>query len=151
MTGTSITVGNILSLCAAVSDSISGTRKKHKEIMAIQIVSRFFYGASSIVLKGYSSTAQNAVAVFRSLTAMKKVKSRVLEWILVAASVVLGIASCAVIAITTSISLIKTIKKTFGRNRRRESRTRRNRKGSIAPCSAKKSPPTVIRPRGFLN
>ena len=114
MTGMSITVGNILSLCAAVSDSISGTRKKHKEIMAIQIVSRFFYGASSIVLKGYSSTAQNAVAVFRSLTAMKKVKSRVLEWILVAASVVLGIASCDVIAITTSISLIKTIKKRSG-------------------------------------
>ena len=168
MTGTSITVDNILSLCAAVSDSISGTRKKHKEIMAIRIVSRFFYGASSIVLKGYSSTAQNAVAVFRSLAAMKKVKSRVLEWILIAAGVVLGIvfnnrgllgrlpivanleysiavfrfrdneialksafivnmimyaafsavilnyvgiASCAVIAITTSISLIKTIRK----------------------------------------
>ena len=168
MTGTSITVGNILSQCAAVSDSISGTRKKHKEIMAIRIVSRFFYGASSIVLKGYSSTAQNAVAVFRSLAAMKKVKSRVLEWILIAAGVVLGIvfnnrgllgwlpivanleysiavfrfrdneialksafivnmimyaafsavilnyvgiAFCAVIAITTSISLIKTIRK----------------------------------------
>ncbi len=30
--------------------------------MAIQIVSRFFYGASSIVLKGYSSTAQNVAA-----------------------------------------------------------------------------------------
>ena len=63
------------------------------------------------MLKGYSSTAQNAVAVFRSLAAMKKVKSRVLEWILIAAGVVLGIASCAVIAITTSISLIKTIRK----------------------------------------
>ena len=111
MTGTSITVGNIPSLCAAVSDSISGTRKKHKEIMAIRIVSRFFYGASSIVLKGYSSTAQNAVAVFRILAAMKKVESRVLEWILIAAGVVLGIASCAVIAIATSISLIKTIRK----------------------------------------
>ena len=168
MTGTSIIVGNILSLCATVSDSISGTRKKHKEIMAIQIVSQFFYGASSIVLKGYSSTAQNAVAGFRNLAAMKKVKSRVLEWILIAAGVVLGIvfnnrgllgwlpivanleysiavfrfrdneialksafivnmimyaafsavilnyvgiASCAVIAVTTAISLIKAIKK----------------------------------------
>lgn len=74
-----------------VSDSISGTRKKHKEIMAIQILSQFFYGASSIALKGYSSTAQNAVAVFRNLAAMKNVKSKVLEWVLILAGVALGI------------------------------------------------------------
>ncbi len=50
MTETAIIVGNILSLCAMISDSISGTRKKHSQIMAVQIVSQFFYGASSIVL-----------------------------------------------------------------------------------------------------
>lgn len=59
--------------------------------MAVQIVSQFFYGASSIVLKGYSSTAQNAVAVFRNFAAMKNVKSKVLEWVLILAGVVLGI------------------------------------------------------------
>lgn len=74
-----------------VSDSISGTRKKHSEIMAVQIVSQFFYGASSVVLKGYSSTAQNVVAVFRNFAAMKNVKSKVLEWSLILAGVVLGI------------------------------------------------------------
>ena len=74
-----------------ISDSISGTRKKHSEIMAVQIVSQFFYGASSIVLKGYSSTAQNLVAVFRNFAAMKNVKSKVLEWSLILAGVVLGI------------------------------------------------------------
>ena len=91
MTEISIIIGNLLSLCAMISDSISGTRKKHREIMAVQIVSQFFYGASSIVLKGYSSTAQNAVAVFRNLAAMKNIKSKVLEWTLILAGVVLGI------------------------------------------------------------
>ena len=59
--------------------------------MAIQIVSQFFYGACSIVLKGYSSTAQNIVAVFRNFAAMKNVKNKVLEWVLILAGVVLGI------------------------------------------------------------
>ena len=59
--------------------------------MAVQIVSQFFYGASSIVLKGYSSTAQNIVAVFRNFAAMNYV----------------GTLSCTVIAVTTAVSLIK--------------------------------------------
>ena len=91
MTQTSIIIGNLFSLCAMISDSISGTRKKHREIMAVQIVSQFFYGASSIVLKGYSSTAQNVVAVFRNLAAMKNVKSKLLEWGLILSGVVLGV------------------------------------------------------------
>ena len=80
MIETAVIIGNLFSLCAMVSDSVSGTRKKHSEIMAVQIVSQFFYAASSIALKGYSSTAQNVVAVFRNLAAMKNVKSKVLEW-----------------------------------------------------------------------
>jgi ABC-type taurine transport system ATPase subunit len=91
MIQTSVIIGNILSLCAMISDSISGTRKKHSEIMAVQIVSQFFYGTSSIVLKGYSSTVQNVVAVFRNFAAMKNVKSKVLEWVLIMAGVVLGV------------------------------------------------------------
>ena len=91
MIDTSIIIGNLFSLCAMVSDSISGTRKRHREIMAVQIISQFFYGASSIVLKGYSSTAQNLVAVFRNLAAMKNIRSKTLEWSLILAGVVLGI------------------------------------------------------------
>ena len=86
-----IIIGNIFSLCAMITDSVSGTRKKHRDIILFQTVSQFFYAVCSIVLKGYSSTAQNAVAVFRNLAAMKKEKSRVLEWILILAGVVLGI------------------------------------------------------------
>ena len=91
MIETAIIIGNAFSLCAMISDSVSGTRKSHRDMMAVQIVSQFFYGASSIALKGYSSTAQNAVAVFRNLAAMKNVKSKVLEWALILAGVVLGI------------------------------------------------------------
>lgn len=43
MTPPTIIIENILSFCAMISDSISGTRKKHSEIMAVQIVSQFFY------------------------------------------------------------------------------------------------------------
>ena len=89
---TPVWIGNLFSLCAMISDSVSGTRKKHREIMAVQILSQFFYAASSIALKGYSSTAQNAVAVFRNLLAMKNVKSKTLEWGLILAGVVLGAA-----------------------------------------------------------
>lgn len=86
-----IIIGNICSICAMITDSISGTRKKHNEIMVIQIISQVFYGAGSIILKGYSGTAQNIVAILRNLAAMKNVKSKVIEWILILLGVALGI------------------------------------------------------------
>ena len=87
-----IIIGNVCSLCAMVTDSISATRKKTSEMLGIQIISQFFYGAGSIILKGYSSTAQNVVAVLRNLAAMKQIKSKLVGWGLVALSVVLGVA-----------------------------------------------------------
>lgn len=86
-----IIIGNICSLCAMVSDSISGTRKNRNQILGIQILSQFFYAAGSIILKGYSSTAQNVVAVLRNLAAMKNIKSKVIEWTLIVLGVVLGV------------------------------------------------------------
>lgn len=75
-----------------VTDSISATRRKHSQILAIQIISQFFYAAGSIILKGYSSTVQNVVAVLRNLAAIRNIKSKVIEWILILLGVVLGIA-----------------------------------------------------------
>ena len=86
-----IIIGNICSLCAMVTDSVSGTREKRGQILGIQIISQLFYGAGSFILKGYSGTVQNAVAIFRNLAAIREIKSKVLEWGLVAAGVVLGI------------------------------------------------------------
>ncbi|MBO6039681.1 MAG: YgjV family protein [Oscillospiraceae bacterium] len=87
-----ILLGNLCSLCAMISDSVSGTRKKRSEILGVQMLSQVFYGAGSIILRGYSSTAQNVVAILRNLAAMKNVKSRVVEWSLIALGVVLGVA-----------------------------------------------------------
>ena len=85
-----ILVGNICSLCAMITDSISGTRKKRNQILAVQMLSQVFYGVGTIILKGYSSTAQTAVALFRNLAAMKNVKSKIIEWTLILLGVVLG-------------------------------------------------------------
>lgn len=85
-------IGNVCSLCAMVTDSVSATRKKTNEMLGIQIISQFFYGAGTIILKGYSSTAQNVVAILRNLAAMKQVKSKLVGWGLVTLSVVLGVA-----------------------------------------------------------
>ncbi len=86
-----IIVGNVCSLCAMITDSISGTRKKHNQILAVQILSMVFYGAGSIILKGYSSTAQNVVGILRNLAAMKNIKNKAVEWTLIALGVVLGV------------------------------------------------------------
>ena len=86
-----IIIGNICSLCAMVSDSVSSTKKKNSQILAIQILSQVFYAAGSIILKGYSSTAQNAVAVLRNIAAIKKLRYKAVEWLLVLLGVLLGV------------------------------------------------------------
>lgn len=92
MTANEIIIGNVCSLCAMVSDSISGTRKKHREILGVQILSQVFYAAGSIILKGYSSTAQNIVSILRNLAAMKDIRNKAIEWFLILLGVELGIA-----------------------------------------------------------
>ena len=86
-----IIVGNVCSLAAMVTDSISGTRKKRSQILGIQIISQVFYAAGSFILKGYSSTAQNFVAILRNLAGMKNIKYKWVEWTLISLGVVLGI------------------------------------------------------------
>ena len=45
-----IVIGNTCSLCAMVTDSISGTRKKPRRILAVQIISQFFCAVGSVIL-----------------------------------------------------------------------------------------------------
>ncbi len=85
-----ILIGNLCSLCAIATDTFSGTRKKRSEILSIQIVSSVFYSAGTIVLKGYSSSVQSAVAILRNLAAIKNVKSKAVEWTLILLGVILG-------------------------------------------------------------
>lgn len=86
-----VIIGNVCSIGAMVTDSVSSTRKKPNEILAVQIVSQVFYSAGSIILKGYSSTAQSLVAILRNLAAMKGVRQKAVEWALILLGVVLGI------------------------------------------------------------
>ena len=88
-------VGNTCNLGAMVTDSISGTRKKQKQILGFQILSQVFYGVGSIILKGYSSTVQNGVAIFRNVAAMLNFRSKNAERIRIAIEVVLIIAGVA--------------------------------------------------------
>ena len=83
--------GNIFSLLAMLSDSASSTRKTTKGILWVQNLSQVFYCVGSIILKGYSSAAQNVVSIIRNFVAIKKINSKELEWILIALGVVLGV------------------------------------------------------------
>ena len=85
-----VLIGNLTSLFAMVTDSISGTRHKQKSILFYQSISQVFYGVSSVILKGYSSAVQNAVGILRNVTAIYRINSKVLEWTLVLLGVVLG-------------------------------------------------------------
>lgn len=87
-----VLIGNLTSLFAMVTDSISGTRHKQKSILFYQSISQVFYGVSSVILKGYSSAVQNAVGILRNVTAIYRINSKVLEWTLVLLGVVLGVA-----------------------------------------------------------
>ena len=91
-----VIAANVCSLCACITDSISGTRKKHSQIMGVQILSQVFYGAGSILLKGYSGTAQNVVAILRNLAAMKNIKYKAVEWTLIILGVALGVVGIAI-------------------------------------------------------
>ena len=87
----SIIVGNFCSLLALISDSISSSRKTARGVLLVQCVGQFFYCASSIILKGYSAAVQNAVSILRNLLASSKINSKVLEWLMIAIAVILGI------------------------------------------------------------
>lgn len=87
-----LVVGNLCTLMAMGTNSISSTRKSVKGMLVFQSISQLIYCASAIVLRGYSAAVQNVVSIIRNLAAIKEIKSRLLEWTLVAIGLVLGIA-----------------------------------------------------------
>ena len=86
-----VILGNILSFCATITDSISGSMKTRGKMIGVQTISQLFYGASAFVLKGYSALVQNVIAIFRNIFVISEKKSRMLEWIFLALGVVFGI------------------------------------------------------------
>ncbi len=84
-------IGNLCSLGAMVTDTVSASCKSAKKMLLVQILSQFIYGFGAIALKGYSAAVQNAMAVLRNLAAIRNIQSKWVEWGLVAAGVVLGL------------------------------------------------------------
>lgn len=87
-----IIAGNVFTLLAMVANAISSTRKTPKGVLWTQNISQAIYAASAIVLSGYSAAVQNVVSIIRNVAAIRNVKSKFLEWLLVILGVVLGIA-----------------------------------------------------------
>ena len=88
---TAILIGNICPLLAMGTDSLSTTRKTTKGMLWVQNISQVIYGVGTAVLGGYSGAVQNLVSIVRNMVAICDIKSQTVEWILVAAGVVLGI------------------------------------------------------------
>lgn len=86
-----IVIGNICSLLACVCDSVSGTRKTKRSILITQIVSQFFYIASSFALKAYSAVVQNVVTIFRNLYSVSDKQSKIMDWVFIACQVIFGL------------------------------------------------------------
>lgn len=86
-----IVFGNICSLLAMVTDSISSTRKTATGVLWVQNASQLFYCIGAVVLKGYSGAVQNVVSVVRNLVVIYGVNSKLIEWILLILGVILGL------------------------------------------------------------
>ena len=83
--------GNICSLLAMGTDSLSASRKTAKDMLWVQNASQFLYFIGTMALQGYSGAVQNAVCIIRNLVVIKGINSKVLEWIFLALGVILGI------------------------------------------------------------
>ena len=85
-------IGNVCSILAMATDSISSTRKTTKGVLLVQSLSQLIYFIGTVVLKGYSGAVQNAVSILRNFVAIREIHNKYVEWILAGLGVVLGLA-----------------------------------------------------------
>ena len=90
---TDVIIGNACTLGAMVTDSLSSTRKTARGVLLVQILSQFFFGASAIVLGGYTAAVQNGISVLRNLVAIRKKQCKWIEIVLIILAVGLGVAA----------------------------------------------------------
>lgn len=86
-----LVIGNLCSLIAMFTDSISNTRKTTKGVLTMQSFSQVSYGIGAVVLGGYSGAVQNGMSIIRNVIAIKKINSKLLEWVILILGVALGI------------------------------------------------------------
>ena len=86
----SLIVGNVCSILAMITDSISSAQKTAKRVLLVQSLSQLIYGIGTTVLRGYSGAVQNGVSILRNFVAIRNIQSKAVEWTLVIVGVVLG-------------------------------------------------------------
>lgn len=91
MNPTELIVGNLCSVIAMVTDSLSATQTTAKKILAVQTLSQLSYFTGAVILGGYSAAVQNAVSILRNLAAVFDIRNAWIEWFLVGLGVALGI------------------------------------------------------------
>ena len=84
-------LGNICSLIAMGTDAISSWAKTARKMLLFQCLSQGIYAIGSVILKGYSAAVQNVISLLRNILATRKRTLPVVEWILVALGVGLGL------------------------------------------------------------
>ena len=86
-------LGNGCSLLATLSNIFASTRPTARGVLLVQSVGQVFYFLCGLFLRAPSGAVQNAVSIVRNFVAMgKKKSSKWVEWALIAAGVVLGVA-----------------------------------------------------------
>ena len=86
-----IILGNICSLLAMGSDSLSSAQPTTKRVLWMQNLSQSIYCIGAILLRGYSAAVQNAVSILRNLVAIKGISQKWMEWGLTLLGVALGV------------------------------------------------------------
>lgn len=84
-------IGNLCSLLAMITDSVSSTRKTAKGVLLMQALSQSIFCVSALLLKGYSAAVQNIISVIRNIAATKENLHKAVEWVLIVLGVGLGI------------------------------------------------------------
>ena len=84
-------LGNICSLIAMGTDAVSSWAKSARKMLLFQCLSQGIYAVGSVILKGYSAAVQNVISLARNLSATRKRSLPVVEWILIALGVGLGL------------------------------------------------------------
>ena len=84
-------LGNLCSLLAMITDSLSSAQKTAKRVLWVQNLSQTIYGIGSILLRGYSGAVQNVVSIIRNLVAIRQISAKWLQWTLTILGVVLGL------------------------------------------------------------
>ena len=84
--------GNLCSLLAMATDSVSASREDSRGVLIWQSVSQVIYGVGTLALKGYRGAVQNAVSLLRNIAAICNFTHPALQWALVILGVVWGLA-----------------------------------------------------------